>query len=185
MIKSFLEHLFEKAEYAAQDGESAVVHHASPSDFDQFKPLSHFGTANAARARAVSVGQSPEEKKHLYSARLKLGKTVRIGDSLRNHKAMDIALSLHQAGHMNHKGYTGMRDKMKTMEEPERQKHLVSYLKKRKIDTIQYRNGVEDPGSTSYIITHPKQVRLLRKSEAPINVKRGEAKLKEDVNRHE
>lgn len=62
--------------------------------------------------------------------------------------------------------------------EGERTKILLDFLKRRKIDTIAYKNRVEDPGSTSYIITHPKQVRLLRKTKAPINVKRGEANLK-------
>ncbi len=179
MMLSFSEFLLEKAEYNAQEGESSVVHHASDQDFDQFRPLSHFGTANAARARAVSVGQSSKEPKNLYSARIRTGNVVRIGDDTENHTPASILHSLHKAGHVTVSHYIKMDDKMRAASsEGERSKILTDFLKKRKINTIAYKNRVEDPGSTSYIITHPNQVRLLRKTKAPINVKRGEAKLK-------
>lgn len=180
MLKSFMEYLLEKAEYRADDGESEVVHHSSDTDFSSFHPLSHFGSPAAARARAVSSkNASAEEPKHLYSARLKLGRTVSISDDGEDHKPASILHSLHKAGHISAHHYLGYDDKMRAASDEEgRKKILLDILKKRKIDTIRYKNDVEDAGSTSYIITHPKQVRLLRKSNSPVNVKRGQAKLR-------
>ena len=36
--------------YKAQSGESEILHHLTPHKFDQFKPMSHFGTAQASRS---------------------------------------------------------------------------------------------------------------------------------------
>lgn len=176
---SFKDFINESLEYLPKTGESEVVHHSSDKSFPSFNPLSHFGTANAARARAVSSGQSPKDSKHLYSARLNLGNVVNMGDDGENHTPHGILHSLHKAGHITVNNYLNMRNKMSAAENDESRKDmLVKYLKRRKIDTIRYKNRVEDPGSTSYIITHPKQVRILRKSFSPVNVSRGEEKLK-------
>lgn len=176
---SFAEFLLERAEYRSQDGESDVVHHASSHDFDEFRPLSHFGTASAARARAVTPGSDPREAKHLYSARIRTGNVVRIGDDSKNHTPSSLLHSLHKAGHISVNNYIKLDDKMRaSSDDGERSKILLDHLKRRKINTISYKNTVEDPGSTSYIITHPKQVRILRKTKAPVNVERGTSKLR-------
>lgn len=178
IMLTFIQFITEKAEYKAQEGETSVVHHASDQDFTEFRPLSHFGTASAARARAVSLGKTHEPKK-LYTARIRTGNVVRIGDDAENHTPASILHSLHKAGHVSIGHYIKMDDKMRAASsEGERTKLLTDFLKRRKINTITYKNRVEDPGSTSYIITHPSQVRLLRKTTAPINVERGKSKLK-------
>lgn len=178
-MKTFKEFLREKAEYGTQEGEGPVVHHASDQDFKEFRPLSHFGSADAARARAVTIGSASSEPKHLYTARIRTGNVARIGDDAANHTPASILHSLHKAGHINVSSYIKTDDKMRAAsDEGERSKILLDVLKRKKINTIAYKNRVEDPGKTSYIITHPKQVRLLRKTKAPINVERGRAKLK-------
>jgi hypothetical protein len=176
---SFSEFLLEKAEYNAQEGESSVVHHASDQDFDQFRPLSHFGTANAARARAVSNSSNASQPKNLYTARIKLGKVAHIVDNGDNHSPESILHGLHMAGHVTAAHYDKYYDKMRSAtSHADKTKIVLDVLKKRKINTIAYKNRVEDPGSRSYMITHPSQVRLIRKTKAPVNVKRGLSKLK-------
>jgi hypothetical protein len=178
-MKSFFEYLLEKAEYLPQPGESRVVHHASDHDFTEFRPLSHFGTANAARARAVSYTPKASQPKNLYTARIKLGKIVRINDDKEDHTPESILHSLHKAGHVTASHYDKYYEKMRDTPSIEgRKKIVLDVLKRRKINTIVYKNRVEDPGSDSYMITHPSQVRLLSKSASPINVQRGKAKLK-------
>jgi len=179
MMLSYSEFLLEKAEYKAQEGESPIVHHASDQDFTEFRPLSHFGTANAARARAVTNDSTASQPKNLYSARIRLGKTVRIVDTGENHTPESIIHGLHMAGHVTAAHYDRYYDKMKAAtSHAEKTKIVLDVLKRRKINTITYRNRIEDAGSNSYMITHPSQVRLLSKSKSPVNVRRGKARLK-------
>jgi hypothetical protein len=183
-MMSFFEFLLEKAEYQAQPDESEVVHHASNSDFTEFHPLSHFGTANAARARAIydtepeDEGKKRTKPKNLYTARIKLGKVAHIADTDDEHTPITILDSLHDAGHIDkasHREYTTAMHKLHTDED--RKAVLLNALKKHKINTISYNNTVEDPGSRSYIISHPSQVRLLQKTKSPVDAVRGEKHL--------
>jgi len=178
-MKSFFEYLLEKAEYQAQPDESEVVHHASDHDFTEFHPLSHFGTSNAARARAVFNIVTASRPKNLYTARIKLGKVAHIVDDGNDHTPEYILHGLHDAGHITSNHYDKTFEKMKNTPSVEgRKKIVLDTLKKRKINTIIYKNRIEDPGSNSYIITHPSQVRILSRSTSRVNVRRGRAKLK-------
>jgi len=180
-MKSFVEFLVESYKYKAQKGESEVLHHLTANKFDTFKSFSHFGTANAARSRAFSkpkVSNDTRKSDNMYSVRIKKGKTVDV-DDLGTNTPQDLAVSLHKRGHISTKEkkyVTGSSSKS------DAHHNLLDVLKARKIKTMRYKNEFEDPGKHSYIITHPDQVRVLRKKEhAKINLEKGEKHTSPDV----
>ena len=194
--------LREKLEYRKQEGESHLLHHITPHEFDSFKPMSHFGTHDAARARASFLAKhelpsssdsshekytgSPEifnkrqkeTKFNIYSTRLKLGKVIDVPDIAedRPSKLLDM-LSKHK--HIPHETVVELTKKSLghgglTHE------HIAKALNKHGIDTLRYKNKWEDPGKTSYMITRPDQVRVLRKTKSTLNLKRGWDKLADE-----
>ena len=150
----------------ADDDESEVVHHVTPHKFSEFNPLSHFGTKKAAGARAFALATDYEYGKpkkdnvfNALAARLRLGNVVDIDDT-NTHTAWDIAKSLCRKNIISKED----RDAVPKESGPEADKILLNILKVYAIDTLRYTNDIEDPGSTSYIITDPSQVRILKRS---------------------
>jgi hypothetical protein len=172
----FKQFLVEKKEYQALPGESEVVHHSSFDNFDKFHPLSHFGTHKAARERHSTLKFGyPEDYDHLkpvtYTARLKLGHVVDLPDVDADHSLYGIAHQLHSAGHISEKQRDHLHNTLKGLGDKSHQ--FGHELNKMGINTMRYENEAEDPGSKSYIITHPDQVRILKKSVgAKININR-------------
>lgn len=180
--------LFLESTYKAQDGESEILHHTSPHDFNEFKPFSHFGTKQAAGARAIDMfdGDTTKNKTNIYSVRLKKGNEARIGDPKLSSfdiddedinpdeytdKAKGYLYNLHTFGHITKQEHDTLNKKYESMpDEESRINHLSNYLRTNKnIHTLTYGNTEEDPGYDSHIITHPDQVRILRKSYGKIN----------------
>ena len=150
----------------ADDDESEVVHHVTPHKFSEFNPLSHFGTKKAAGARAFALATDYEYGKpkkdnvfNALAARLRLGNVVDIDDT-NTHTAWDIAKSLCRRNIISKED----RDVVPKEPGPAADKILLNILKVYAIDTLRYTNDIEDPGSTSYIITDPSQVRILKRS---------------------
>ena len=150
----------------ADDDESEVVHHVTPHKFSEFNPLSHFGTKKAAGARAFALATDYEYGKpkkdnvfNALAARLRLGNVVDIDDT-NTHTAWDIAKSLCRRNIISKED----RDAVPKESGPAADKILLNILKVYAIDTLRYTNDIEDPGSTSYIITDPSQVRILKRS---------------------
>jgi hypothetical protein len=168
-------------------GESEILHHVSKNNSfrSKFNPLSHFGTADAARDRAISIKNRlrsarwinsgwgnkavPSKFTH-YEVRLRLGKVKRIEDT-----GLEIPweylIAFAKAGIIaprEKKFHMDIIDKNKAgMPWPD---YLVSLVKKKGIDTLIYKNTTEDPGKLSFIITDPSQVRVLhRQSHVKIN----------------
>lgn len=77
-----LREILESKEWSSQEGESEVLHHVSPHNFKEFRPFSHFGTADAARTIAQ---QNDIEKSHNYTVRLKMGKVLDANIDLAHH----------------------------------------------------------------------------------------------------
>ena len=178
-MKSFLLFL-ESEEYRAKEGESEVVHHLTTKNFDpnSFRPLSHFGTKKAARDviknRVELETDKPIEKtkpKH-HAVRLSLGNVVTVKDNGDYHSPAAFSKSLHKAGHLDAKQAAAHERLGHNLTN----KRIASDLRKNGIHTIKYKNNIEDPGSTSYMITHPSQVRPLRSTKpgqtAKVNWKR-------------
>lgn len=181
---SFKEFIQEKAEWNKEEDESEVLHHSSEHDFQQFRPLSHFGTKNAARARAYDIGTSEHDSPpdfHHYTVRLKIKKSAEVKDRGEHHPE-GIASDLKAGGHINQEELSAFRKKMKGLPNSNsNQAHLLDLLKSKGIDTLHYQNKIEDQGSKSYIITDPKQVRILRKGKSAINADRGKKSLSMDT----
>ena len=164
----------ESAEYKAKKGESEVVHHLTTSDFktNEFKPLSHFGTKEAARnvvkSKAEIMGKEPENVKAKHHAvRIKLGKVAWIKDQGDDHSPQSLSRVLHKAGHITKQ----QREKHASLGRKLTHGRIADDLRKNGIHTLAYKNRVEDRGSTSYMITHSSQVRHLKSTEADKSAK--------------
>jgi len=175
-MKTFKQFMAE-SKLAARKGESELVHHTASASFNKFKPMAHLGTANAARARAVTklYGSykninNPHPVNH-YVGRIKLGKTMTIQDTGADHE-YDILDALVRKKHAKQSHVDNF--KKKNFGYKDYPARVAKFVRSKGVHTIKYKNEYEDPGSTSYIITHPKQVRLIRKKKnALINLQRG------------
>lgn len=168
-MKSFREFLGENVAWRQQDGESEIVHHVTHNSFSKFLPFSHFGSHGAARAVGSDKRISNDDisMRHI-AARIKLGNVAHIKDTP-HHDGHSIAKLLHDAGHFSD---NDMRDFNQTG--LDRHEFIKKRLKQKGINTLAYKNEYEDKGSTSYMITHPSQVRVLRKTKKTyINYSRG------------
>jgi hypothetical protein len=167
--------------------DSDVVYHSSPTnDTQRFHPLTHFGTQRAARARASEVrdleGLDINHEYHHYAVRLRLGNVAHIEDSA-EHSPLDILHGLHSAGHITKNEKNQAERDMERANNGTHPIHphdhdvLMGLLKKKNIHTLSYTNHHEHRGSTSYMITDPKQVRILKHGKSKLNLKRGNKDL--------
>lgn len=186
-MKTLKKVLAESYKYHKRSGESEIVHHISKTDKDisgHFYPLSHFGTANAVRAVATGVHESKPQR--IYSVRIKLGNVVHLNTDPGSHTAYEIVRLLHHERHITKREADELQDHMDGHADCDSAlSHQLAV--KHKINTISYTNGFEHPGSTSYIITHPSQVRVLRSS-IPINIdrkRRGRANIGKGLETYE
>ena len=163
-MKSLVCDILEKLEYHAQSGESDIVHHSSNASFDKFRPLSHFGTHRAAREISRST-QSYEGPAFTYSARLKLGNVMKTKDHGRAWNG-GLLNDLLDNGKLTTKEWNHHRSIALDGDGPDKNAYVASVLRSKGIHSIEYHNRIEDiKGGKSYIITHPDQVRILKKSE--------------------
>lgn len=165
----------------SKDGESVIAYHATHIPFNKFRPFSHFGTHDASLSRAAQIA---EQNKNVnvfdsYKAKLNLGKTVDIPDPI-EHSPAKIAKLLHDHGHIDRNDYRKIRNAMTPYNEDDhknRYKALAAHLNNIGIHTISYTNQVEDPGSKSYMITDPKRVEIIKKTEGvKLDTERGKRK---------
>lgn len=171
-MKSYRQFL--ESSYAARDNESEIVHHVSPSqkDFSTFRPMSHFGSAAAARSIAKAVSDMLDNPRiHHYSARISLGKVHELPDDHdgygETHSPDSIARVLHKQGIIS-------REEASEPTHTRNHASIARLVRSKGIHTLRYRNNIE--GGHSYIITHPSQVRILSKTkpgaESIVNTKR-------------
>lgn len=175
-MKTFKEFVTENAKWHIKHpDDSEVLHHGSTgtSDIKEFRPFSHFGTKHAARARLAGMSRDPNAKHSIYSVRLRLGKTVHVSDVEEVHDPIHVANVLHLAGHISNEEHLHMHQTFGMKDDETDYNHLRQVLKQKGINSVSYTNSLEDAGSKSYMITDPKQVRVLRKSDANINIGRG------------
>jgi len=166
---SFLQYLDESTRDAQED-ESEIVHHLSPFKFKKFKPLSHFGTRQAAREIIKTRDEYFDEegepydldpsKIYHYAAKIKLGNIAEIEDDGEDHNPQTISYALHRAGHIT----DSQRNEHEKLGDELTNQHVVKALRENDIQTVSYKNAREDKGSTSYMITHPSQVRVIRQT---------------------
>jgi len=189
--------LNESRDYQRKEGESKVLHHVTPVAFNKFKPMSHFGTANAARAVAADkfnmektndlrmnrpikslTKKVNKTKFYSHSVRLKLGKVAHISDYEGSQhspsRVVDLlikhkVLPIKATNSLLKKSHDHLNGGP-----PLTHNHIAKALNAHGIDTLKYKNHYEDEGKMSYIITRPDQVRTLRKkSKSNLNLKKG------------
>ena len=168
-LLSFIQYLNESIR-SAQEGESEIVHHLTPTKFSKFHHMSHFGTKQAAREAIKNKDEyfdkhdEPHEIDHSkiyhHAARIKLGNVAHIKDDGENHEPQGTSHSLHAAGHITN----AQREQHKKLGHGLTNKHVADTLRKNNIHTVAYTNTREHKGSTSYMITHPSQVRPIKQT---------------------
>jgi hypothetical protein len=173
-----------------------TVHHISPEpNIDHFHPLSHFGTykaarqvgsyANARKPEEISDNADYRERTH-YKARLSPGNIHHLNGDGGEHGNLDLLSQLHHSGlfskeeHNQHytaiqkihkedgtNDYSGTRNMRATQ-------YMANAIRSKGVHTLAYRNAFEHTGKKSYIITHPNQVHIIKKT--PIKVRSTTAK---------
>jgi hypothetical protein len=170
--------LTESVRYLPSEGESPVVHHVSFDSFDRFKPMSHFGSKDAARGRAATFFYTDQKKPMwMYTVRLKLGNVLVVDDLPYGHQAYDTLKLIKRTNKIPKAAFSKLNRLIRKKGLLDNDL-LADWLKNVcNINTLKYLNRWEDPGSYSYIITDPDQVRILKERKAPFNYKRGVSKL--------
>jgi hypothetical protein len=131
------------------------AYHGGPAGITRFRPLTHFGSEQAARSRMAKKKIDGQ----VYEVELSIRNPAVIRDFAGVHAPTQFAFALNDAGIIDH-------DEMKTvtglMGQPDRQTPiLVKLLQSKGYDGIAYRNRYEDPGHTSYVILDPDQARIV------------------------
>lgn len=146
-----------------------VVYHGSTADFNEFRPLSHFGTMQAAHDRFKS---SPKQQtnQNVIPAHISLKNPLDVGleddwqdnrDTIR--QAADVMLNSKNTDRY----YMMAAEKLQNLAyDPRWREHQLplerqaaQILRAAGHDGIIYNNSVEDPGSRSFITLHPSQVK--------------------------
>ena len=179
-ILKYRQFLEEAGAWHPKYGESkTLLHHISDKSFSSFRPLSHFGTVRASRARTASSENYIHTKQfYHYSVRIKPGNTVHIGDIEDDHHPSHIVNALHHAGHITDEEHETTHHQLsRTSSDIGKERVLTSLLQRKNIDTLSYTNSLEHPGSKSYITVNPKNIRIVNKkrvSSENINKKKAE-----------
>jgi hypothetical protein len=173
-----------------------VVHHISPHDISEFHPLSHFGTYKAARAvgsythgselrkefgKGYDSGPMYRNRFHYKARLINKGNTFHLNRDEGDHSFHGILSDLSKAGHMTPEEvehHTAESEKFKTHKEAST--YIANAIRSKGIHTLSYTNEFENPGKKSYIITHPNQVHILKKSK--IIVKSNQHRLSKGPN---
>lgn len=143
--------------------------HASPvADIERFYALSHFGSEAAARVRGTAAAKIGATMT-LYEVELTFAGVVTIADLDPDgprsavHSALRLADELFYAEMLL---FPVERDAVvrASGDSATAARVLVAVLAAHGIDGLAYRNDFESPGSISWIITRPEQVRIVRTS---------------------
>lgn len=158
----------------ATPGLVVAYHASSEPDIPIFAPLSHFGSRPAALARARSVSKAGQAMT-LYEVALELGVTQRIPDisptspRAATHSWLSLTDLLHYTVRPPILSATE-RDVIFLAAAPAARnalagtEALVRTLAQHGIDSLEYVNRFEEPGSISWIVLRPSQVRVMDRS---------------------
>ena len=175
--------MFLESSFAAREGEHPdVFHHISGPDVNaprqqikNFRPMSHFGEPGTVRnmKRVVDdrAGDEYNPRIRHYAVRLKTGTIHDLPDDHdqgnEEHSPYSIAKALQSQGVLTHEE-TNNRNNTRS------HAAIARLIRSKGINTLRYKNNLE--GGTSYIITHPNQVRILKQTrpgrEATVNTSR-------------
>lgn len=146
------------------NGEPLVVYHSTmPAnaiggdvDFDQFRPLSHFGTSEAANDRIYESGMRTERGERVMPVYLSIENAIEIEDNAVPHEADSLAVELQDR--------VGFSDDVVAFiqsgaDETVKLQRLSDALYDMGIDGLYYTNTYEDAGSISWVAVRPESVK--------------------------
>lgn len=130
-----------------------MIYHSSPYKFDKFRPLSHFGTLQAALHRVSAYIE--QDNHYMYICDVDLGRCRVIEDY--GNETEFFHCDMYQQGLISKSEYKYLCtiDNHLT-----RMEMLSEILNHNGIDSLKYINCEEDKGSWSFIITNSDQVSI-------------------------
>lgn len=167
----------------------AVSFHNTIHDTKKFGPLSHFGTKQAANDRSTFIYKDAQNTtwsskdeylpKFQHKVDIDLGKTF-VCDDIGDHTTKRLLDHLIKKGMFtSEEGKKISKEMITAFKSGGDEKFLADAIRAKGYNTLKYKNTEEDAGSTSYIITDPKQIKIIKSIKNPKFVK--EEDLKEDT----
>ena len=165
---------FAGSQVTDQTGKPLLCYHGTHnSEFDEFAPLSHFGTANAANDRLMISLQNCDDRNHAHldgqhvrPVYLSIKNPYHYEDDGEDHPAaysvIDQMRNSGEATQDEHEHIMSFQRRGRDVSLQQRWSQLseafIEYMRSKGYDGLTYNNKIEDPGSKSWAIFDPKQV---------------------------
>ena len=132
-----------------------IAYHGSVDDITQFRPLTHFGTEQAARDR---MDYKKNVNGKIYKVQLNIHNPFTIKDFPGIHYDRVYAFELRDKKKLSQEDMAAIT----TLDDPaEIRAALLAKVKELGYDGFVYKNRYEDKGNISYVILDPSQVKVL------------------------
>lgn len=132
-----------------------IAYHGSVDDITQFRPLTHFGTEQAARDR---MDYKKNANGKIYKVQLDIRNPFTIKDFPGIHYDRVYAFELRDKKKLSQEDMAAIT----TLDDPaELRAALLAKVKELGYDGFVYKNRYEDKGNISYVILDPSQVKVL------------------------
>lgn len=132
-----------------------IAYHGSVDDITQFRPLTHFGTEQAARDR---MDYKKNVNGKIYKVQLDIHNPFTIKDFPGIHYDRVYAFELRDKKKLSQEDMAAIT----TLDDPaELRAALLAKVKELGYDGFVYKNRYEDKGNISYVILDPSQVKVL------------------------
>ena len=132
-----------------------IAYHGTTDDISQFRPLTHFGTEQAARDR---MDYKKNANGKIYKVQLDIRNPFTIKDFPGIHYDRVYAFELRDKKKLSQEDMAAIT----TLEDPvQLRAALLAKVKELGYDGFVYKNRYEDKGNISYVILDPSQVKVL------------------------
>jgi hypothetical protein len=136
-------------------GGPIIAYHGTTDDISQFRPLTHFGTEQAARDR---MDYKKNANGKIYKVQLDIRNPFTIKDFPGIHYDRVYAFELRDKKKLSQEDMEAIT----TLEDPvQLRAALIAKVKELGYDGFVYKNRYEDKGNISYVILDPSQVKVL------------------------
>jgi len=136
-------------------GGPIVAYHGTTDDISQFRPLTHFGTEQAARDR---MDYKKNATGKIYKVQLDIRNPFTIKDFPGIHYDRVYAFELRDKKKLSQEDMEAIT----TLEDPiQLRAALIAKVKELGYDGFVYKNRYEDKGNISYVILDPSQVKVI------------------------
>lgn len=136
-------------------GGPIIAYHGTTDDITQFRPLTHFGTEQAARDR---MDYKKNANGKIYKVQLDIRNPFTIKDFPGIHYDRVYAFELRDKKKLSQEDMAAIT----TLDDPAQLRAaLLAKVKELGYDGFVYKNRYEDKGNISYVILDPSQVKVL------------------------